>query len=61
MFKITDTMVLALLKKGMTYEIEEYEMEMEVPLSNFLEYEESNSVIKITGKVKGFKMEVTQD
>lgn len=61
MIKITDTMVLALLKKGMTYEIEEYEMEMEVPLGIFLGDEESNSIIKITGKVKGFKMDITQD
>lgn len=61
MFKITDTMVLALLKKGITYELDEYEMEMEVPLGILLGDEESKATIKVTGKVKGFKMDITQD
>ena len=62
MIKITDTMVLALLKKDMIYEFEECDMDMEIEMPlNFLGEEDISLKMKIKGQVKGFKIEITQD
>ena len=60
--KITNTMVLALLQKGMSYEMEDLEMEYEVPMNIFGigdEDSDNNMVIRMT--VKSMKMEITND
>lgn len=54
MFKITDTMVLALLKKGYTHEGQNAKMEFEVPLETFgLDVED----VKGTSMVMKFEIE----
>ena len=62
--KITDTMVLALLKKGFGYEIEnmDVEFETEIPMSAFPVEETKETVkIKMNCKVKGMKITINEE
>ena len=61
MIKITDKMVIALLKKGLTYEVDDYDMEIEVPMSAFSGDEEDTEVMNMKAKMKGFRLQITQD
>ena len=62
--KITDTMVLAILKKGFNYEAKnvDVDFETEVPLEAF-GVEESNSrmVMKVTCKVESLTMKINEE
>lgn len=60
MIKITDTMVLAVLKKGIKYSIEEMEFETEYPIGQLIGLED-DTMLKMSGKLSGLKLEVTQD
>ena len=62
MFKLTDTMVLALLKKGVAYEVKDCKMEMEIPAS-MITYDEDHKtdMIKITGEVKEARFTIERD
>ena len=59
--EITEKMVLALLKKGFEYELEDAEMEIEIPLSTFTGDFENESMMKMTCKYTGLKMKISQD
>ena len=54
--EITEKMVLALLRKGFEYELEDAEMEIEIPLSA-----ENESMMKMNIKCTGLKMRISQD
>lgn len=53
-------MVLAVLKKGIKYSIEEMEFETEYPIGQLIGLED-DTMLKMSGKLSGLKLEVTQD
>jgi len=63
MFKLSDTMILALLKKGYTQEGENVKMEFEVPLEAFgFDAEDvKGKAMKMNFEVGKYSMTITQD
>lgn len=63
MFKITDTMVLALLKKGFSQEGKNAKMEFEVPLETFgFDSEDAQGKsMKMNFEMESYTMTITQD
>ena len=63
---ITEKVLLALLGKGMVYEVEDMEMEYDVDIPMAVlgldnESESSNVVVKGKMKINGFKFEIHKD
>ena len=59
--EITEKMALALLKKGFEYELEDAELEMEIPISTFTRDFEDETMIKMTFKYAGLKMKISKN